>query len=106
MHISLQIIIAALSVLGLYFCLRIIASLIFTNEQITAAVIIKKERQLEDLDLLISEAEEELLFTHQRKVAVFVPQSIWDACEIERKEKILSLCRDLGIPLYTGSRPQ
>ena len=86
MHISLQIIIAALSVLGFYFCLKTLASLIFTSKHIAAAVIISDKNQLRELDLLIDSASSALFATRRRRILVFIPKEIWEACkEIEQK---------------------
>jgi hypothetical protein len=86
MHISLQIIIAALSVLGFYFCLKTLASLIFTSKHIAAAVMISDKKQLCELDLLIDSASSALFATRRRRISVFIPKEIWEACkEIEQK---------------------
>lgn len=81
MHISLQIIIAALSALGFYFCLKTLASLIFSNKCITASVIISDKKQLRNLDLLLDEASSALFTVRRRRLAVLVPNSIWTNCD-------------------------
>ena len=88
MHVALQIIIATLSVLGLYFCLKTLASLIFTSNQISAAIIIETEKQLNDLDLLLENASSALFFARQRRILVLVHKNIWNTCS--EKEKSLT----------------
>ena len=100
MHISLQIIIAALSVLGLYFCLRTIASLMFTNKQITAAVIIDNEKQLENLEFLLSEAEEAIFAARGRRLAVFIPANIWEECGSQSQSLVKEISEGLGAEFY------
>jgi hypothetical protein len=92
MHISLQIIIAALTVLGFYFCLKTLASLIFTSRQIAASVIIETKKQLNDLDLLLPEASSALFATRRKKITVIVSEVVWDACDEKERafaEKII-----------------
>ena len=85
MHVSLQIIIAALSVLGFYFCLKTVASLIFTSKQIAAAVIIESKAQLKDLDLLLEDASSALFATRKRRLAVAVKENVWTTCNEKEK---------------------
>ena len=100
MHISLQIIIAALSVMGFYFCLKIIASLIFTSRQVTSAIIIETKEQLLDIDLLIPEADEALLFKRRRGVAVIIPESIWNACNKNQRAFVMENANTFDARLY------
>ena len=100
MYISLQIIIAALAVLGLYFCLKVLASLIFTSRQIAATVIIESEKQLEALDLLLSEADSALFATRRRRLAVIVTRSFWDACCDKKRVEAKELIDRYGAELY------
>ncbi len=104
MHISLQIIIAALSVMGFYFSLKTIASLIFTSRQIAAAVIIEDKIQLYDLDMLLQDASGALFATKRRRVAVFIPHEIWNKCQDNEKALFKELADTFGAEFYI-SRP-
>ena len=104
MDILLQIIIAALSVTGFYFCLRTIASLIFTSRQIAAAVIIEEKIQLYELDMLLQDASGALFATRRRRIAVFVPPQIWNECEDSEKALFKELADCFGAEFYL-SRP-
>ena len=103
MHISLQIIIAALSVMGFYFCLKTIASLIFTSRQIAAAVIIEDKIQLFDLDLLLQDASGSLFATRKRKIAVFIPNEIWNECHDSEKTLFRELADSFDAEIYLNS---
>lgn len=100
MHISLQIIIAALSVLGFYFCLKTLASLIFSNKCIAASVIINDKKQLRELDLLLDDASVALFATRYRRLAVFVPNEIWAACDNQDKNLAHTLAHEFGAEFY------
>ena len=100
MHVSLQIIIAALSVLGFYFCLKTIASLIFTSKHIAAAVIIEAKEQLRDLDILIPEASGALFTARRRRLAVIVSKGIWNACNENEKHCAEEIIDSFGAKLY------
>jgi hypothetical protein len=100
MHITFQIIIAALSVLGLFLCLKTLASLIFTSKQIAATVIIEAKEQLRDLDILIPEASGALFTARRRRLAVIVPKSIWNACNEKEKNCAEEITDSFGAKLY------
>lgn len=100
MHVSLQIIIAALAILGFYFCLKILASLIFTSKQIAATVIIETKEQLRDLDILIPEASSALFTARRCKLAVIVPKTIWNACSEKEKHFTKEAIESFGARLY------
>ena len=100
MHISLQIIIAALTVLGLYLCFKTLASLIFTSRQITSAIIIENKEQLLDIDLLIPEAEDALLFKRRRGAAVIIPENIWKTCSKKERSFAIESANSFGARLY------
>lgn len=100
MHISLQIIIAALSVAGFYFCLKTMASLIFTNRQIAVAVIIDDKIQLSDLDMLLQDASSALFATRRRRIAVFVPPQIWNECQDCEKALFIELAERFDAEIY------
>ena len=100
MHISIQIIIATLSVLGLCFCLKTMASLIFTNEQIVAAVIIESETQLDTLDLLLEEASSALFATRGRRLAVCIPANIWESCSTQSRKRAKEISEEFGAGFY------
>ena len=100
MHISLQIIIAALAVLGFYFCLKTLASLIFSNKCIAAAVIINDKKQLRELDLLLDDASVALFAARNRRLAVFVPQNIWTDCDEADKKLSRTLADEFGAEFY------
>ena len=100
MHISIEIMIATLSVLGLYFCLKTMASLIFTNEQIVASVIIENEKQLYKLDLLLEEASSALFATRERRLAVFIPANIWKSCNAQSQKHAKVISEKFGAEFY------
>ena len=100
MDILLQIIIAALSVTGFYFCLKTIASLIFTSRQISAAVIIEEKIQLYDLDMLLQDASNAIFTTRGRRITIFVPPQIWNECEDNEKALFKDLANCFGAEFY------
>ena len=93
MHVSIQIIIAALSVMGIYFCLKTIASLIFTSRLIAAAVIIESKDQLHELDMLLHDAASALFAARRRSLAVLIPKSIWNACTRDEQDRVCEIAR-------------
>ena len=100
MHVSLQIIIAALSVTGFYFCLKTIASLIFTSRQIAAAVIIEDKIQLYDLDMLLQDASSALFATRRRRIGVFIPTEIWNESSDSEKALVKEIINCFGAEIY------
>lgn len=100
MDILLQIIIAALSVMGFYFCLKTIASLIFTSRQIAASVIIEDKIQLYDLDMLLQDASSALFAARRRRIGVFVPPDIWNECRDSEKAIVKELIDCFGAKFY------
>lgn len=102
MHISLQIIIAALSVIGFYFSLKTIASLIFTSRQVAAAVIIEEKIQLYDLDMLLQDASGALFPTRGRRIAVIVPPNVWNGCEESEKALFCEMADCFGAKIYVS----
>ena len=100
MHISLQIIIAALAVLGFYFCLKTLASLIFSNKCIAASVIINDKKQLRELDLLLDDASVALFATRHRRLAVLVPKDIWTNCDEADRKLAHALADEFCAELY------
>lgn len=100
MDILLQIIIAALSVMGFYFCLKTIASLILTSRQIAAAVIIEDKIQLYDLDMLLQDASGALFATRRRRIGVFIPTEIWNECRDSEKALVKELIDCFGAEIY------
>ena len=100
MDILLQIIIAALSVTGFYFCLRTIASLILTSRQIAAAVIIEDKIQLYDLDMLLQDASSAIFATRGRRIAVFVPPEVWNKCKENEKALFMEFINCFGAEFY------
>ena len=100
MHISLQIIIAALSVMGFYFCLKTIASLIFTSKLIAAAVIVDDKKQICQLNELLDDASSALFAAKRRRLAVFLPNDIWDSCNDEEKSEIWAHIDRFGAEFY------
>ena len=100
MHISLRIIIAALSVLGFYFCLKTLASLIFTSKQIFAAVIIDDLKQIKDLDFLLEDASSALFATKGRRLAILVPSEVWSICDENDRSRAKSISDEFGAKIY------
>ena len=100
MHISLQIIIAALSVTGICFCFKTIASLIFTSDLISAAVIIENKDQLPELDMLLDDAASALFATRRKRLAVLIPKNIWNNCTLETQERTCEIARMSGAILH------
>ena len=100
MHISIQITIAALSVLGLYFVLKVIASLIFASKQIAATVVIETKKQLTELDLLLPEASSALFAARRSRLAVIVPKGVWNACSEKEKSFAEEMIDYFGAELF------
>ena len=100
MHISLQIIIAALSVLGFCFCLKTLASLIFASKQIAAAVIIENGEDLKALDLLLADASDALFASWRRRLAVIVPAELWESCDEKERITAEERIRSFGAEIY------
>ena len=100
MHVSIQIIIAALSVLGFYFSLRTVASLIFASKQISASVVIESKKQLLSIDVLLSEASSALIATRGRRLTVLVSESIWSSCTKIEKSFVWENIEVFGARLY------
>ena len=100
MHVSFQIIIAALSVIGLFFCLKTVASLIFTSRQIAATVIIENKNQLTELDLLLPEASSALFAARRRRITVIVSKEVWNACDEKEKSFAEDLIDCFGAEIY------
>lgn len=99
MHITFQIIIAALSVLGLYLCLKTLASLIFTSRQISASVIIETKEQLKDIDLLLPEASSAVFFA-RRRISVIIFENVWASCDEKEKSDAKEIIGLFGVKLY------
>ena len=100
MHVSIQIIIAALSVLGFYFSLKTVASLIFTSKQISANVIIESKSQLQQIDILLAEASSALFAARRRSLTVLVSEDIWNACGKREKDYARENIERFGARLY------
>ena len=100
MHVSIQIIIAALSVLGFYFSLKTVASLMFTSKQISASVIIESKSQLLQIDILLSEASSALLAAKRRRLTVLVSEGIWSSCNKIEKAYVWENIEEFGAKLY------
>ena len=103
MHVSIQIIIAALSVLGFYFSLKTLASLIFTSKQIAASVVIESEKQLIEIDMLLGEASSALFASRRKRLLVIVSPYVWNTCEEKVKNFALEMIDRFGAELYLCS---
>lgn len=99
MQISIQIIIAALSVLGLYFCLKTMASLIFTDHRIRVAVIIESKEDLKNLDILLKDASS-TLFCSGKRISVLIPQEVWTVCLESEKLEVKKEADSTGAEIY------
>ena len=99
MRVSLQIIIAALSVVGLYFCLKTLASLIFTNKQTAAAVMIGSRDDLSNLDLLLADAAT-AIFTARHQPAVLIEKELWNECGEKERSFALEVTEAFGAEIY------
>ena len=100
MQVLFQIIIAALSLLGLFFAFRILASLIFTSRQIAAAVVIENERQLSELDMLLTEASSALFVARRKRIAILVTPTVWNSCNEITKSFATEMIDHFGAELY------
>lgn len=100
MRITFQIIIAALTVLGFYFCIKTLASLIFTSKQIAAAIIVEGKRQIEDIDLLLTEASSALFAVRRQRIAVIIPEGVWNACNKNEKKFAEEMINNFGAELF------
>ncbi len=99
MGIILHIVIAALAVLGLYFLLKIVFSLIFPSETV-AAVIIKDTIKLKSLDILLDDASRALFFTRDKRLAVFVTEDIWERCDGGDRALARETAESFGAEIY------
>lgn len=100
MEIAFQIIVAALSVMGFYFLLKIISSLIFASKHIAAAVMINDKKQLRELDMLLDDASSALFAIRRRRFAVFVPSEIWNICDEGDKKLAEEFIDNFGAEFY------
>ena len=100
MHISLQIIIATLSAMGVYYALKTVASLLFTSRQIAAAVMIDEEKQLRQLDRLLEDASSALFAARRRRIVVFIPTKLWEGCDERVKKLANEISEDFGAEFY------
>ena len=100
MRITFQIIIAALTVLGFYFCIKTLASLIFTSKQIAAAIIVEGKRQIEDIDLLLTEASSALFAVRRQRIAVIISKGVWNACNKNEKKFAEEMINNFGAELF------
>ena len=80
METVFMIIVSVLSIMGFYFLIKVISSLIFANKSIVAAIMIDHKKQLRELDLLLDDASSALFAMRRRRLAVFVPSEIWNLC--------------------------
>lgn len=100
METAFMITVAALAILGFYFLLKIISSLIFASKSIAAAVIIDDKKQLRNLDLLFDDASSALFATRRRRIALFVPYAVWSACDEGDKKLAEDLIDRFGAEFY------
>ena len=100
MDILFQIIIAALSVTGFYFCLKTIASLIFTSRPIAATISVEGKGQIEDIDLLLTEASSALFAVRRRRIAVIIPENVWNTCNKNEKKFAEEMINNFGAELF------
>jgi Na+-transporting NADH:ubiquinone oxidoreductase subunit NqrD len=99
MGIVLHITAAALAVLGLYFLLKVIFSLVFRDETV-AAVIIKDTIKLKSLDILLDDASRALFFTRGKRLAVFVTEEVWERCDGGDRALAREVAESFGANLY------
>ncbi len=100
METAFMITVAALAIMGFYFLLKIISSFIFASKSIAAAVMIDRKDQLRNLDLLLDDASSALFAIRRRRLAVFVPNEIWSACDEIDKSLAKELIDRFGAELY------
>lgn len=100
MNLALQIITAALAVLGFYFLLKIVSQALFSDKNITVAIIIDSKAQLKSLDLLLNNAASAIIVTRSRRISVFVPDDIWNACDEGDKTLAADMIYDFGAELH------
>jgi hypothetical protein len=100
MYLLVQIIVAALAVLGFYFLLRVIVSRLFSGRFIAAAVIVERREQLDSLDIMVSEASSAIVFARGKRVAVIIPRDMIDACSQAERKKINETLDSVGAEIY------
>ena len=100
MEIAFQIIVAALSVMGFYFLIKMISSLIFANKSIAAAVMINDKKQLSELELLLDDASSSLFTLRRRRLAVFIPSAIWNHCAEHEQNLAKDSIDKIGAEFY------
>ena len=100
MRLLFQIIIAALAVLGFYFILKVMSALLFSKSFVAAAVIIENRKQLESLDILISEASSSVVFSKGRRIALIVPRILLEECSECERRNMNEVAEDLGAKIY------
>ena len=86
--------------MGTYFCLKTLASLIFTSKQVAAAVIIDRRELIEALDLLLTEAKSATFATQRQRLAIIIPVDIWELCISNEKSEIEKTADSFGADIF------
>ena len=100
MGIILHIVVAALAVLGLYFLLKVIFSLIFQSHTATA-VIIEDKISLRSLDILLDDAKSAVLFSQRGRIVVLLPENVLSECDEGDKALLRETAESYGAKIYS-----
>ena len=90
---------AALAVLGLYFLLKVIFSLIFGSHTATA-VIIEDKISLRSLDILLDDAKSEIRLSKRGRIVVLLPENVLSECDEGDKALIRETAESFGAEIY------
>lgn len=74
--IFLQVAAAVLTVFGAYSVIRLVGELFFTPKSITAAVLVTSEKELDELELLLREADRHSLRQRGQPPVVLIDRSL------------------------------
>lgn len=96
----LHIVIAALAVLGLYFLLKVIFSLIFGSHTATA-VIIEDKISLRSLDILLDDAKSAIMFSKRGRIVVLLPENVLSECDDGDKALLREIAESYGAEVYS-----
>ena len=81
----LQIIIAALSVIGCYGILHVLLETLLTPRELAAAIVLTRPLPPEELDILLCEAKRAPC-GHGKRVVLVLPLDLWETCMQEDGE--------------------
>ncbi len=93
-------ILATLSVLGAYFLLKILFSLLFGNKTTAAAVLVTEKKALKDLDLSIADAASALFYTKNRKLGILIPKTLFHSLTQAEQFNLQEIADAYGAEIY------